>query len=320
MSKKLALLFADSTLGVGLGHISRTKALQSELESLGYEIRFFDSKDFDSVLDNFKANLKNGKVCDLIAIDSYVLELESYKKAADFSKLALFFDDFMRLPYPSGIIVNYANGADFNAYKSKYPHHILFLGSPYLLLQDSFKNAIKQNLKNPISLNQNIKKILLTLGGVDVLGLNNEICNTLLNNTTLEIHCISKNPLKAESKRLKVYYNLDSNALCELIKSVDICICACGQSLGEILACGIPAIALEVASNQRANLDSFKHCTLNLKNAYLKDKSEILTFIKNSLSAYENLSLRQEYQKAALKILSKPTKWKKLKNLQALDS
>lgn len=73
-----ALIAADGKLGVGLGHISRCRALQAELESLGFEAKLVDTQELEENL--------NQTLWDLIAIDSYVLPLEAYEKVVRCAK------------------------------------------------------------------------------------------------------------------------------------------------------------------------------------------------------------------------------------------
>lgn len=300
-----AFLFADYALGVGLGHKTRMLSLQAELTKLGFNAVLLDTKDLNSTL-------QTSKYCDLIAIDSYILELESYILASNIAKICLFFDDTMRLNYPKGVIVNNAYSANFNAYFTKYPKHILFLGSNFRLLQPAFLESLEKNCKQPIALKKEISKILITLGGDDILGLNAPLSKALLEYFNLEIHCISKIPLE----NITTHYNLNAKEMVNLITQMDLCICACGQSLCEILACGIPTIALEIANNQHANLQSFIHCVLPLEKTYLLPKDTIIQNIFSALIRYKDLNLRKMHQKNALEILNAPTKWKE--NLQKL--
>lgn len=78
-----ALIAADGKLGVGLGHISRCRALQAELESLEFEAKLVDTQELEENL--------NQTLWDLIAIDSYVLPLEAYEKVVRCAKTCLFF-------------------------------------------------------------------------------------------------------------------------------------------------------------------------------------------------------------------------------------
>lgn len=292
-----ALIFADGKCGVGLGHISRCRALKTELELLGCQVQLLDTQDL-------QVNLGDS-LWDMIAIDSYVLPLESYVQATRYAKICLFFDDTLRLSYPQGILLNSASGVDCAQYRAKYPKHTLFLGSDYRLLQAPFARA----LQNPaIPLKQEVQKVLIALGGSDVLGLNEPLVMTLRRAfPSLELHCITKD---SDLIGQNGHYGLSAQEMADLIGQMDICICACGQSLGEILACGIPAIALEVAENQNANLISFEKCILSVPKAYLLTCDSVCHQVLEHLESLASLALRTTNQTRALEILKRPTKWK----------
>ncbi len=294
-----ALIFADGRLGVGLGHISRCRALKTELESLGYQAKLLDTQDLQTNLSD--------SLWDFIAIDSYVLPLESYEQAVECAEVCLFFDDTLRLPYPQGILLNSASGVDCAQYRAKYPKHTLFLGSDYRLLQAPFARALQSSV---IPLKQEVQKVLITLGGSDILGLNQPLVVALREAfPSLELHCITKDS-HLIGQNVKGHYGLNAQEMADLIGQMDICICACGQSLGEILACGIPAIALEVAENQNANLISFGNCILSVPKAYLLTCDSVCNQVLEHLESLTSLALRTANQACALEILKRSTKWK----------
>lgn len=326
MQKMQALIFADGKLGVGLGHLSRCRALQAELESFGFRTSLLDSALLNA--QTLNANKRpqtsplnphtflnpalkpltksdSAKPYQLIVIDSYVLSLDSYILATQYAEVCLFFDDTLRLDYPNGILLNNAPCANVVQYKEKYPHHLLFLGSDYRLLQMPFLEALK---KPPISLRQEVKNVLITLGGSDILGLNQPLITALQKAYPhLNLHCITKDSTILGAK---LYRDLCAQEMVDLIRQMDLCICACGQSLGEILACGIPAIALEVVENQRENLKSFSHCVLSVPEAYLLPHTSICHQVLEHFCVLQSLKFRQTHQKCALEILTRPTKWR----------
>lgn len=305
---------------MGLGHISRSRALQAELESLGFHTTLLDSVLLNtqtlesfclqtSSLESLKTQPTHQndskKPYALIVIDSYVLPLDSYFLATQYAEVCLFFDDTLRLEYPQAIVLNNAPSVNVALYKEKYPHHRLFLGSEYRLLQIPFLEALK---KPPISLRQEVKNVLITLGGSDILGLNQPLITALQKAYPhLNLHCITKDSTILGAK---LYRDLCAQEMVDLIRQMDLCICACGQSLGEILSCGIPAIALEVAENQRANLESFTTCTLSIPKAYLSACDSICKEVLDKMESYQDLALRQSHQQRALALLKRPTLWR----------
>lgn len=303
---KHALIIADGKLGVGLGHISRSLALKEELESQGCCVEFLDS----SLLETFRFQ----RFYDFIALDSYVLPLQSYVLVTKHAKNCLFFDDTLRLDYPQGMLLNNARDIDAKSYKQKYPNHILLLGDGYALTQHAFKY-------HPlIPLHPSLRRCLITLGGTDVLGLTPPLVDALLASfPSLQILCITQGSTHFP-KGVEVYSRLDAKAMAQCIRSVDLCICTCGQSLREILLCGVPAIALEVARNQQANLQSYRSCTLNVPKAYILPKNVIIEKILGFVESYKDLSLRQTHRNIAQQALKHRNLWKNVWEVLSRDS
>jgi len=82
-----------------------------------------------------------------------------------------FFDDYFRLNYPKGIIINGSIGINVHLYKKRGYVNKVLAGVNYQVLQRAFY----QNFKKEISLNVN--NILITLGGSNYNELISEIIN-----------------------------------------------------------------------------------------------------------------------------------------------
>ena len=284
-----ALIFYDEVLGIGLGHKSRCFALGFLLEKYGFEVEFFDTKDFENALKNAK----------IIILDSYILPLESYKKALKFTKNLLVFDDTLRLEYPPCAIIN-PSGEEAK-YKAKYKNHLLLLGREYLLLQRVFL----ENLSAKKEIKENIKNVLITLGSVDICGLNSQVLE-ILKGLDFKIHMISKESFK-EGENLKIYKNLNANEMFLLMQEMDLAICACGQTLLELLSYGVPCIALEVARNQRANLKNFEKCIFSIQEAW--QVKNLKGLILEYLERLKGKEKREFLSKSAKEFFLQESKW-----------
>lgn len=290
-----ALLFADGSNGVGFGHISRTKALQSLLEHFGVKTSFFQSDTLE----------KNLTPCDILVLDSYVLPQTAYQKAQNYSKNCIFFDDTLRLNYPkNSIILNSSFGADLKIYQKVYPNCRLWIGKDFMLLQEEFLKALHST---PPPLSKNPKKVLLSLGGKDILGLLPKI-STFSFLANLELHCISKTPL---SPNIKTYYNLTPKQMRLLMQEMDICISAGGQTLGELLACGVPTIALEITQNQACNIQGFKDCILSIQEVWKLNHIQLQTQLEEKFLTILHLQMRQNLRNNSQKLLKTNGAWKK---------
>ncbi|WP_455940802.1 hypothetical protein [Helicobacter pullorum] len=297
---KKAFIFADIQTGVGLGHFSRCTALLYILEQNNIQATLLDSSLLLSSYMDFEL-----KKCNLAVIDSYVLELESYQKVANLAPHCIFFDDTLRLPYPKGILLNNSPSASKAIYQKHYPNHTLFLGSNYRLLQKPFLEQLKTKQKfTP----KTISKILITLGGEDILNLTKWIITLLLmQNPNYQIHYIHKDTnLHSNAKG---YYGLSPKQMANLFTQMDLCICACGQTLIEILSCKIPCIALEIAPNQHENLKSYQEAILAIKEVWNIDKNTLQSYLLQHLNNIKNPNTQNQLIQKGIEILNQPLKW-----------
>ncbi|MDE5602365.1 MAG: hypothetical protein K2I71_00365 [Helicobacter sp.] len=301
---KKVFLFADKKLGVGLGHMSRTKALANLLKQNGYFTQVFDSTNLHS----------HNQMCDLIVIDSYILPINSYYQATSLAKVCIFFDDTLRLPYPQGILLNTSLGANLQSYRNKYPNHTLWIGEGYTLLQKPFLNLLNTPYK---PLHKTLKNIIITLGGEDILDLTKWLCEVLYTfNPKFQIHYIHKD--KHLLKIAKGYSNLNAMQMTHLLSQMDLCICACGQTLSEAIACKVPTLGLEVASNQRANLIGYENCIESIKEVWKLHREELKINLLESIAKLNDLSHREMLTKRGYSLLRENTKWEK--SFQALNA
>lgn len=271
-----ALIFADGKLGVGLGHFSRCCALAYLLEQYHFRVRLFDSA---TLQENLQPSF-------LIVIDSYVLGLDSYVLATQYAPNCLFFDDTLRLPYPPSILLNNAFGADLKAYSLKYPHHKLWIGRGYPLLQEPFLKSLRQKK----CIKEHISDVLVTLGGEDICNLMPKLLAMLLKNyPDLKLHYTYPKDLNL-GEQTQRYEKLSPQEMQSLMQKVDIALCAGGQTLGELLACGVPCIALETAQNQRFNLEGYAKAILQIRDI----TSNLSSQIRNALESIKSQQKRQQ--------------------------
>ena len=133
---KNALIFTEYGAQIGLGHLRRCEALKEKLAEAGFNVEICANTDPRS------CDLAG---VDLGVIDSYLLPLESYEWLARRAKVALFFDDTLRLDYPSGIVLNGAIGAENLPYTPK-KGRILWLGARYILIANAFCSPLSRAL------------------------------------------------------------------------------------------------------------------------------------------------------------------------------
>lgn len=253
----------------GYGHIVRCSAVARAFSELGVEIRFLlnGDKSAAELLKPFSVVLLNwiedkerlsGFLSDsnLVLIDSYLAPEELYKFVASKIETSIYLDDFVRLNYPPGIIVNGTVGAHLSDYHLQ-AKHILLVGEKYAILREAFLDVQPR-----FTISEQIHTILITFGGSDPQNMTREILPLL---THLYPHAKKRVVVGAaftgveELKSLadhqtEFHFNVDAAQMRDLMCTADIAITAAGQTLNELGRTGLPSIVFKVADNQKNNI------------------------------------------------------------------
>lgn len=251
---------ADGGEAIGLGHIMRTLVLAKELEKSNLVTYVcLDEKQFDKGAELVSQmgipviKIKEEKDIlkysgDLIIIDKYKLQEEYYKDLkATFGKVVSIDDNCELDYYYSDIIINQNIYAKELNYKSS-PETKLLLGSDYVMMRNEF------NEKKTIKPKENIKDILITLGGSDSNNITEILIKELLY-SGYKLHVIVGNAFtncedlkKYSSENVKLYRNAKMS---EVMNKCDLAITAYGSTIYELCYMGIPSLGIESAENQK---------------------------------------------------------------------
>lgn len=280
MSALKAVIFTEAGKNYGLGHLSRCIALKSYLESADFVVEIYNRGDYES------ANAKNIKWLEnplpllkgahLVVVDSYYADYEFYDFMIKSAKICVALDDFSRIRYPrEAIILNPALNA-----KRLYGDDIkneLFAGIEYGLLREEFRT------KEPKTINKEISKVLITLGG-----------NDFANNTQKVLDAVQKELSYAQVSIVlpryyeplnygfdtQIYANLSARELKDLMLESDLIISGGGVTAVEVQSTRTPSIALEIAPNQSYQLRQWQKVGLRIAQNPLALKSLIKSLIK----------------------------------------
>lgn len=275
-----AVIFTEAGKNYGLGHLSRCIALKSYLESADFVVEIYNRGDYES------ANAKNIKWLEnplpllkgahLVVVDSYYADYEFYDFMIKSAKICVALDDFSRIRYPKdAIILNPALNA-----KRLYGNDIkneLFAGIEYGLLREEFRT------KEPKTINKEISKVLITLGG-----------NDFANNTQKVLDAVQKELSYAQVSIVlpryyeplnygfdtQIYANLSARELKDLMLESDLIISGGGVTAVEVQSTRTPSIALEIAPNQSYQLRQWQKVGLRIAQNPLALKSLIKSLIK----------------------------------------
>ncbi|MBN1057663.1 UDP-2,4-diacetamido-2,4,6-trideoxy-beta-L-altropyranose hydrolase [Clostridium botulinum] len=261
---------ADGGNEIGMGHIMRTLVLAKELRKNNKVFYIckqssFSPQKYENGInklkeEGFEVVLVNEDDClkELIKIQSDCLVTDSYDVNEDYFnitknhfKITGYIDDMNLYYFNVDFIINQNIGAELLQYKTNKDTK-LFLGTDYIMLREEFRS------NDDKIINKNISKIMVTVGGSDINGITNKICNAL-KEIHFELHivigpCFSSKyicelvSLSHNYKNIKLYFNAN---MIDLMKQCDICISGCGSTLYELAACGIPTIGIILAENQK---------------------------------------------------------------------
>ncbi|MBU1912293.1 MAG: UDP-4-amino-4,6-dideoxy-N-acetyl-beta-L-altrosamine N-acetyltransferase, partial [Candidatus Omnitrophica bacterium] len=239
---------------IGFGHVTRCIALSKAFEEKKAIINFIINSD-NSVriffknrafkkLDwarHYKTTLRLVKGTDFIIIDSYLAARDFYNKIyrdANNSTLIII-DDYNRIPYPGGIVINPSVYGD----RIRYPDNkdiAYLLGEKYIILRKEFWHA------KPAIIHKHVKNILVTFGGMRVSDINKKVVSYLKDKFKHNIYtaCRSKNPISSKD-------------MLKLMVKSDICVSAGGQTTYELARLSVPTIGICFSDNQERNLKAW---------------------------------------------------------------
>ena len=265
-------IFTECGKKIGFGHISRCTALYDEAKRQGLSVELYIQKSDDDVTDNcilgdriynivnwqsveyLQNNLNSNDYC---IIDSYLATVEVYEKIAQCSAKALYIDDYGRLDYPKGIIVNPSLSTEGIHYPQKSDREYL-LGHEYIILRSRFIG------KKKIRYSKSVNRVLITLGGTDILNLTGRIVSFLVPLfPEISFDIVSLKGLQdlkewCQFDNIHFYNNLNDKGMCELMLKSDFAITAAGQTIHELIALRLPFFVIQTAENQRNNIKILK--------------------------------------------------------------
>jgi len=303
---KVAII-TEGFQGTGYGHLTRCLSIYQAFEEKSITPLYIANCDEEGKnfipstnllqlnwLENVDEFLSKIKGYDIAVIDSYLAPLEIYEKIYRAVKKAVYIDDYLRLNYPPGVVVNGTVGAENLPYKKDDEHDYL-LGIKYIPLRKEFWNVSKIQVK------RDAKSVLITFGGVDmrnitpkVLKLINDNFPYLVKNVVIGKGFENIDEIKSVAdKNTHCFYFPDGEQMKRLMLGSDFAITAAGQTLNELATVGLPTIMVKIADNQINNIKYYKNNNLALF-AGNHDDSDLFDNLKNEINMVLRYSLRKK--------------------------
>lgn len=255
MKKSLKIAFyTEAGKNRGLGHLIRCYTIYQKFVSLGFSPDFYLESDldlshkFDDIHYFHWESLNIEHHNDVIFIDSYTADLSTYNTISKSCKVAVYIDDFKRLPYPKGIILNISPDADDLYYKEKVNLHTYLLGLDYIPIRESFLSFI------PVKK----KQLFIMLGGSDTAHLTTTITKSLKDIDIKKVVVTNKPSDLAELNQLeniKVLFQPTDKELIAAMGNSSAAISTASMSVYELAYLKTPTIAIAVAKNQEQGVN-----------------------------------------------------------------
>ena len=303
-------IITEGLKDTGYGHLTRCLSLYQAFDQMGIKATFITNcdetgKNFLSDINLYVYNwLENDSKliqqitnADIAIIDSYLASKEIYKKISSVVKKAVYIDDFNRIEYPKGIVINGSIGAEKLHYQKRKDLDF-YLGLDFIPLRKEFWN-VKEKVRT-----KSIKNVLIIFGGNDFRNLTFTILDFLLihyPNFTFHIVLGNVNVLKKLRKKykknIKFYSQISAKDILALIMKCDIAVSAAGQTTYELAAVGIPTIIIGVADNQKYNIKSWISAGFIRKEIWWND-ADLLPTINNEFENLLNNFSPKQFHKA----------------------
>lgn len=229
------VIFANVGLTVGLGHIYRCLPLAKFFKQCQWHVRLFAPEVVQNTLIQWDQSLFK-ELSPIINQNSVVI-LDAYDHTEDWKKLIqqrpdltlVRFDDRKESIEGEDLVINAAPDVDSTIYQSKS-----LCGPGYSVIDDSFLSRRKTVI------NDNIRSILIALGGADV---NNQMTNLLKQVSSVftgTIFVVGENIPSIMSHNISSLGMVTQHQLAEYMKQVDLGIFAGGTMIYQALCVGLP--------------------------------------------------------------------------------
>ncbi|UCN00489.1 hypothetical protein LCX93_00810 [Sulfurimonas sp. SWIR-19] len=241
--------FTEAGSKRGMGHLVRTYTLYKKALSLGFNASFYLDSDvnYDYAFENLCyfsfRNFQLQEQYDVIFIDSYIAPLKIYNEIAKNCKVPVYLDDYARLEYPHGIIINFAPDAKNLFFQKEKKEHVYLLGLPYLVLREEVLTAKVQKKK----------QIFIMLGGADTQGLTYQIVHGLkyLKLDTVVV-CNDRATVTALKKydNITILYKPTDKELIKQMAQSTLAITTASMSVYELAYLNTSSLIIAITKNQ----------------------------------------------------------------------
>jgi len=285
------LFLTEGGANIGFGHVSRCLSLFQAFGAEGFETRLLVNGD-DSVkgiLGDVPFEVFDWahalavareeeflKGFDAAVVDSYLAGCFCYERISKNVKCPIFLDDFVRLDYPPGVVLNWSIVAEELNYPQK-PGLRYMLGPKFISLREPFWDVPRKIVPAAVA------SVLITFGGDDSKNLSPKVMG-LLNSRfpglkkTVIVGDAFKNGKEIEAMKDEntcLLFGPDGSGMKDAMMNADLAISSGGQTLYELARTGTPAVVVAVAENQLNNVTGWHQTGFALDAGFWTDEGLI---------------------------------------------
>ena len=251
MGNLSAAFFTEAGSKRGMGHLVRSYTLYEKFRQEEAAVDFFLDSDlnYDHQFEDIKyfkfSELTIKQAYDVIFIDSYEADLEIYKALSKAAKITVYIDDYERLKYPAGIVINFAPDAKKLYFKKTKKGRETLLGLKYLPIREEILKA-KIEKEN---------QIFIMLGGADIKGLSLKIIKSLKDVPIKKVIVINDPKLLGTMKDLKdteILHKPSNEVLVQNMAKSSLAITTASMSLYELHYLKTKTVIVAINENQES--------------------------------------------------------------------
>lgn len=287
----------DASIQIGTGHVMRCLTLADELAEQGAQCEFVCREHPGNLIDHIQSKgykvhslsvgetadtdlthskwlgatqAQDAEACapilsklqpDWLVIDHYAIDIRWETALMPYYRKLMVIDDLADRKHASNVLLDQTYGRDACDYSELVPNNCSVLcGANYALLRPEFAELRAYSLQR--RLQPELKRLLITMGGVDRENVTNRV-----------LHCLRASPLppdceiivvvgasspnladiQNESKTMPWRTRVEAgvNNMAELMAESDLAIGAAGATSWERCCLGLPTIMIVLAENQR---------------------------------------------------------------------
>ena len=309
--KRDVLILTEGGNRFGFGHLARCTALYQAFENRGFIPRMVING--DGHVPAFTEGMNSEMICwldsahlrkllasnpDVVLVDSYWAPEYLYRTVSESVRVAVYLDDYKRLPYPPGFVVNGTVHAEQFLYSSR-EGTLYLLGEQYMPLRSVFWDVPQRAHR------ESVTNILLTMGGSDMNQLTplcyqavKEEYPSVKKTVILGHGCLADPSFKRQAdERTEFVAALDEGRMKTCMMEADLAVSAGGQTLYELARCGVPTLAVCVADNQSANVRWLHHKGI-IEYCGRLDNPELSANLRSGLKKFRDKNARQRRAEA----------------------